>query len=173
MNMSVFLVGYMGSGKSIVGKYLAQKLRFEYLDFDNYIEQKLGLTISEIFKTKGELFFRYQEQLFLKEVLDLERTVVSLGGGTPCYGDNMEVLISSGNVVIYLKASVDTLTSRLTTEISNRPLIKHLNNETELNDFIRKHLFERNYYYQQAHHKVVVDDKSVAQVALDIIELLH
>ncbi|MGF1556925.1 shikimate kinase [Paucihalobacter sp.] len=171
--MSVFLVGYMGSGKSIVGKNLARKLKFEYLDLDNYIEEQLGLTISDIFKTKGELFFRTQEQLFLKEVLGLQRTVVSLGGGTPCYGDNMKKLIESINVVIYLKASVDTLTGRLASEISTRPLINHLNNESGLNDFIRKHLFERNYYYQQAHHKIVVDGKSVEQIALDIIEILN
>lgn len=171
--MSIFLIGYMGSGKSIVGKYLAQKLKFDYLDLDNYIEEQLGLTVSEIFKTKGELFFRTQEQLFLREVLTLKQTVVSLGGGTPCYGDNILELISSSNRVIYLKATVDTLTSRLYSEISNRPLISHLNNESELNDFIRKHLFERNYYYQQAKHKIEVDNKSVAQITQEILATLY
>lgn len=172
--MSVFLLGYMGCGKSVVGKLLAQKLEFSFVDFDDYIENQLGLSISEIFKTKGEIYFRNQERLFLKDVLSLERTVVSLGGGTPCYGDNMnEIITTTDNFVIYLKASIDTLTTRLISEISKRPLINHLKNDAELIDFIRKHLFERNFYYEQAPFKIIVDDKSVTQIVDEISNLSH
>lgn len=171
--MIVFLIGYMGCGKSTVGELLANKISYNFIDFDKYLEDVMGMTILEIFKQKGEIFFRKQENLHLNNLLDLDNYVVALGGGTPCYGDNMSRLIDAKNAkVIYLKTSVDTLTDRLYNERTNRPLISHLENKKVLNDFIRKHLFERNYYYNQAHAAINIDELTPQEVADKLVELL-
>lgn len=171
--MIVFLIGYMGCGKSTVGELLANKISYNFIDFDKYLEDVMGMTILETFKQKGEIFFRKQENLHLNNLLDLDNYVVALGGGTPCYGDNMSRLIDAKNAkVIYLKTSVDTLTDRLYNERTNRPLISHLENKKVLNDFIRKHLFERNYYYNQAHAAINIDELTPQEVADKLVELL-
>lgn len=168
--MNVFLIGYMGCGKSTVGKLLASKLYMKYIDFDTFLETQIGLTISDMFKQKGEIFFRKLENKHLDTVLALDNNVVAFGGGTPCYGTNMdELMSSSNNYVVYLKASVDVLTERLLPEIDKRPLISHLKNIEDLNDFIRKHLFERSYYYNKAHKVINVDNLSPEEVANEII----
>lgn len=171
--MIVFLIGYMGCGKSTVGELLANELNCSFIDFDAYLEDTMGISIAETFKQKGEIFFRKQEYLHLAKLLELDNYIVALGGGTPCYGDNITKLISSNNAkVIYLKASVETLTERLFTEKSKRPLISHLDTKEALNDFIRKHLFERSFYYNQAHFKVNIDELVPKQVVNKIIQLL-
>lgn len=171
--MIVFLIGYMGCGKSTVGEILANKIKYNFIDFDKYLEDVMGMTVPETFKQKGEIFFRKHENLHLNKLLDLDNYVVALGGGTPCYGDNMSRLTDAKNAkVIYLKASVDTLTDRLYKEKTNRPLISHLENKDVLNDFIRKHLFERNYYYNQAHAVINIDQLTPQEVADKLVELL-
>ena len=97
--------------------------------------------------------------------------VLSLGGGTPCYYNNHELFLQGGVFSIYLKASVATLVSRLIKEKTHRPLL-HNQDEISLNDFINKHLFDRNFYYHQATKIVTVDDKSVEQIANEINALL-
>ena len=97
--------------------------------------------------------------------------VLSLGGGTPCYYNNHELLLQEGVFSVYLKASVDTLVSRLIKEKAQRPLL-HNQDEVSLKDFINKHLFDRNFYYHQATKIVSVDDKSVEQIANEIKSLL-
>ena len=171
--MIVFLIGYMGCGKSTVGEILANKIQYNFIDFDKYLEDEMGMNITEIFKQKGEIFFRKQEYLHLNKLLNLDNFVVALGGGTPCYGDNITRLTGAKNSkVFYLKASVDTLTERLYFEKSKRPLISHLESKEALNDFIRKHLFERNFYYNQAHLKVDIDELVPEQVVNKIIPML-
>jgi shikimate kinase len=171
--MIVFLIGYMGCGKSTVGEILANKIQYEFMDFDKYLEDSIGMSITETFKQKGEIFFRKQEYLHLDKLLELDDYVISLGGGTPCYGDNITRLTNSNNAkVIYLKASVDTLTNRLYPERSKRPLISHLDSQEALNDYIRKHLFERNYYYNQAQATINIDNLTPQQVADNIQEIL-
>lgn len=174
MVKSIFLIGYMGSGKSTVGKLLAETIDFSFIDFDSFLEEKEGMTISQIFNLKGEVYFRKQEHFYLNEVVNLEQTVVAFGGGTPCYGNNMQdMLAASNSVIFYLKTSVELLTARLKDQLSTRPLIQHLKTEADLNDFIRKHLFERNFYYHQADYKIEVDSKSPQQIATEIIEVLN
>lgn len=164
----------MGSGKSTVGKLLAKKLDFKFIDYDDFLEAKEGMTVAELFNVKGEVYFRKQEHLYLHDVINLDKTVVAFGGGTPCYGHNMNTMLgASDNVVIYLKANVQTLTNRLKSELFQRPLIQHLQSEDELNEFIRKHLFERNFYYNQANYKVVIDGKSPGEIVSEIIDLLN
>lgn len=169
--MKLVLVGYMGSGKSTLGKALSQTLSVPFLDLDAVIEEKEGRSIQDIFQSKGEIYFRKQEASYLNQVLKNEGSLVlSLGGGTPCYGTIMQDLHKRSDVTtIYLKASVDLLTERLWPERAHRPLIAHLQEQELLNDFIRKHLFERKFYYMQADLTVEVDGKEEKELLEEIV----
>ncbi|AXT60495.1 shikimate kinase [Aquimarina sp. AD10] len=172
--MNIVLMGYMGSGKSLIGNKLADKMKLEYLDLDDYIENQEKNTISKIFEEKGEIYFRKQESRYLKEVLEKQNnSVISLGGGTPCFAGNLEIIKESEKAKsIYLKTSLDQLTKRLFAERDKRPLISHLSTVDLLNDFIRKHLFERSFYYNQADHNIITDDREPDQISEEIITLL-
>ena len=150
--MQLVLLGYMGSGKSSVGRLLSKSLQFGFKDLDSCIETAEGITISEIFENKGEIYFRKKEAIVLNKVLsEKNKLVLSTGGGTPCYGTIMHDLLARENVItIYLKNSLETLTHRLFEERNERPLIAYLETKELLKDFIRKHLFERSFYYNQA-----------------------
>ncbi|QLE00366.1 shikimate kinase [Galbibacter sp. BG1] len=168
--MVQILIGYMGSGKSTVGKIMAKEQSLPFIDFDNYIEDKEGLSIPELFKTKGEIYFRKKEAAYLVELLSEEtNAIISLGGGTPCFGNNINVILEATKNVFYLKLSVDKLVERLQKEKVQRPLIKDIANEA-LSEFIRKHLFERNFYYLQAHHIIAVGNESPSEIANKIME---
>src|SRR5690606_3969307 len=158
--MKIVLIGYMGSGKSSIGKKLASVLNLPFKDIDSEIEKREGCSISEIFSKKGEINFRKIENAVLKELLSQpESFVLATGGGTPCYADSMDFILARENTeVIYLKMSIAALSARLYLEKENRPLLKHLNSEEMLEDFVRKHLFERAYYYNQAHF--VIDNEN-------------
>lgn len=171
--MKIILLGYMASGKSTIGRFLAEKKHIPFIDLDEYIEKREGKTVSEIFELKGEIYFRKQEHVFLKELLEKkEDFILSLGGGTPCYAGNMDVLLNFKNVKsVYLKTSINTIVDRLTNEKSQRPLVARLNKE-ELAEFVAKHLFERSYFYNQATYKLVVDNKSVYEIIGELQELL-
>lgn len=172
--MTLFLIGYMGSGKSVIGETLAEILNFQYVDFDDYIETKEATNILDIFKTKGEIYFRKAEYDYLKDMLERNDTVVSLGGGTPCYGNNMQTLLNAKeSTCIYLKTTIPTLTERLFEERSKRPLIAHLETREALTEFIGKHLFERSSFYQQSQISVQTDDKSVQEIAEAIVLQLY
>lgn len=172
--MKVILLGYMTSGKTAVGKALSKKQFLPFIDLDKYISEKERLSIKEIFKTKGEIYFRKIEHLYLKELLDLEeKFVLSLGGGTPCYAGNMNLITSNKNTVsIYLEANIPTLVERLQKGKARRPLVSKLSDE-KLVEFVAKHLFERRNFYQQAKHKVQVNNKSLSTVVTEIRILLH
>ncbi|MTE27803.1 shikimate kinase [Winogradskyella ouciana] len=168
--MIVVLMGYMGSGKSTIGKELATLLKYNFLDLDDYISEKENATISDIFKDKGEIYFRKKETEYLKEIIDSYNDIVlALGGGTPCYGNNLKILNDDKKVVtIYLKLSIPLLATRLYAERDNRPLISHLSSEEELLEFIGKHIFERTQYYNQAQHIITTDH----QTKKDILEAI-
>ena len=161
----------MGSGKSSVGERLSEVLSYKYIDLDGYIQQKENRTISEIFKNKGEIYFRTIESKYLKEILVAhDSAVISLGGGTPCYGHNMETIKNSkATSSVYLKTSIACLSERLLLEKDERPLISHLKNKKELNEFIGKHLFERIPYYDRSDIVVGTDNKTVDEVVESII----
>nr|WP_321236693.1 shikimate kinase [uncultured Psychroserpens sp.] len=168
--MTLFLVGYMGSGKSVIGRRLAEILSYNYIDFDDYIENKEETTITTIFETKGEIYFRKAESNYLNDITSLKESVVSLGGGTPCYGYNMQTLLNAENAkCIYLKAAIPTLSNRLFDEKSKRPLISHIETKDELNEFIGKHIFERAPFYEQAHLSIKTDDLSVQEIVEAIL----
>ncbi len=155
--MKIVLCGYMGSGKSQVGRLLASKLGLVFFDLDDQIEKNQQKSVKKIFLEKGEIFFRKKENEVLKELLAApESFILSLGGGTPCYADNLEILKNNKEVrLIYLKVELNELTKRLFNEKEKRPLISDQESRESLNDFIRKHLFERQYYYLQS--DVVLD----------------
>jgi len=166
--MKIVLLGYMASGKSSVGRVLAQKINTVFIDLDAYIEEKEELTIAEIFATKGEIYFRKQEALYVKKILTSNQNcVVSLGGGTPCYGDTMETLLHTNVTSIYLKATINTLAKRLQLEKEERPLVAELNQE-KLVEYIGKHLFERAPFYEQSTMKIQIDAKSIKAIVEEI-----
>ena len=168
----VVLIGYMGSGKSVVSQELSRKTKISFLELDEIIEQKCKMTIEKIFETKGELFFRkIENQLFTKYLSSNEDLIISTGGGTPCYFNNHKHLNDENVISIYLKASITTLKNRLLIEKEKRPLISHLD-DNMVDEFIAKHLFDRSFYYNQATFKVTVDEKSIEQIVQEILVLL-
>ncbi|MCG9970757.1 shikimate kinase [Christiangramia crocea] len=168
--MNIFLLGYMGSGKSHIGKQLAEDLGYKFTDLDEEIEIQEKANIPEIFESKGEVFFRKMERHMLEKVLKSDSSsVISLGGGTPCYGNNMEIIKESPTATtIYLKLKVENLTRRLFSEKDHRPLISHLDSPEKLEEFIRKHLFERGFYYNQSEHIINCDSKSPEEIISEI-----
>lgn len=170
--MKIILVGYMTSGKSTIGKLISEELNIPFYDLDHLIETNLNLKINEIFDQKGELFFRKKEREILIDFLNsTENYILALGGGTPCYYDNFELYQLVNIHSIYLKASITTLVNRLHTQKATRPLVSSFNNE-ELQEFVAKHLFERNYFYNQVKTIVSVDEKKESEIAKEIISKL-
>ncbi len=159
--MKIVLLGYMGSGKSTVGKALSKCLGFRFVDLDTYIESEEGMTVSAIFEQKGELYFRKKEHEYLAVLLqEKEALILSLGGGTPCYSNNMKLVLEHTTNVFYLRLTVPELTIRLKEEKENRPLIAAIKEE-DLPEFIGKHLFERNNFYNLATNVLDVKEKTV------------
>lgn len=168
--MKIILLGYMASGKSAVGEILSERLNIQFIDLDSFIEEKEQLSVTQIFETKGEIYFRKKEGDYLQELLNFnESLVISLGGGTPCYGNNMD-FIENKSVSFYLKASIDTIFDRLKKETSQRPLVAAIGTGN-LKEYIAKHLFERAPYYERAHHTILVNNKNVTQIVDEILLL--
>lgn len=170
--MIIALVGYMGSGKSTIGKALAAELGLSFTDLDHYIEGRLGQTIPEVFKARGELYFRKKEHELLREWLEANPGgVLALGGGTPCYAGNMDLLLAHTPHVVYLQLSVPGLTARLREEQENRPLVAHLAPE-ELPEFVGKHLFERAPFYARSPYTIACDGQTPLAIVAQIRQLL-
>ncbi len=159
--MPIFLIGYMGSGKSKIGNDLSQIMNVPFVDLDNLIEQELGLDICDIFNQKGESFFRKQEQYYLTSLNYTKYMIVAVGGGTPCFFDNMHFMNSVG-LTIYLKVSCEELVNRL--QFTNsRPLL--LNKKVNLQDLVKEQLIEREKYYQNSQYVIESDAISIDQVS--------
>jgi shikimate kinase len=169
--MNIVLLGYMASGKTTLGGKLAEKLDYNFIDLDDVIEDNEKTSIQNIFKLKGEIYFRKKESYYLNKVLNNnDDMVLSLGGGTPCYGNNMTSLLNALDTkTIYLKAAIPTLVERLINEKSKRPLISHIQSEEALTEFIGKHLFERTQYYNLANLIVTIDKKTEQEIVKNII----
>ena len=155
----VILIGYMGSGKTTVGKALSKETGMMFYDLDWYIESRMHKTVSQIFAEKGEEGFRKIEYNMLHEVAEFEDVIISCGGGTPCFLDNMDYLNQQGEVV-YLKASPETLYKHLLMAKIERPLLKGKSAD-ELIAYITEHLKQREPFYEKARHMLdvnVLDD---------------
>ena len=162
----------MASGKTTIGKILSESLQSPFYDLDSVIEQELKTTINEIFEQKGELFFRKKEREVLEVFLNnTNNYVLALGGGTPCYYDNFNLYQNDNIKSFYLKTSVTTIIERLKTQKNTRPIVANLTEE-ELTDFVAKHLFERNYFYNQVQTIITVDNKNEQEIASEIISKL-
>ncbi len=150
----IMLIGYMGAGKTTVGRALAQELKLPFYDLDWYIETRMHRTVKEIFDEHGEEGFRRIERNMLHEVAEFENVVVSCGGGTPCFYDNMEYMNAQGDTV-YLKATPEVLYSHLQMGRSVRPLLIGKSPE-EVRTFITAQLAQREQHYLKARHTLDV-----------------
>ncbi len=156
--MKIFLIGFMGSGKTHWGRLLSAKLQLPFRDLDTVIVEKEGRSISDIFADKGEEYFRYQEKEALEELGNSDESfILSCGGGTPCFFNNIEFMKKSGKVV-WLNTSIDVLKQRLLKERKSRPLIREIGDE-ELGRYIIRKLSERRMYYEQA--DVMVNEETI------------
>jgi shikimate kinase len=144
----IYLIGFMGSGKSTVGKKLASSLKWSFIDLDERIEIVSGMKIASIFSEKGESHFRSLESTVLKSLKNEDNTIISTGGGTPCFNDNMDFMTGTG-LTIYLKMTPAQLKVRLSRSAHERPLIKNIG-KFELEGFIENKLNEREKWYSRS-----------------------
>src|ERR1700744_3175065 len=146
--MKIFLIGFMGSGKTTLGRKLADRMNYEFIDLDHVLEKQVELSIAEYFSFFGEDSFRKLEGQVLRKTPYPENAIVSTGGGLPCYFDNMGWMKAEGKTV-YLKLSPKTLADRLESGKEERPLLQNKHGEA-LVAFIEKKLEEREPFYSQA-----------------------
>ncbi len=150
--MRIFLIGYMGCGKTNFGKYLAKKVNFNYIDLDGLFEEKYNISIEKFFADKGQDEFRKTEHQLLTDTLNYDNVVIATGGGTPCFYDNMKIIKDNG-ISFYIKMSTDDLFNGLTNFKNKRPLLKKMTKK-DLENFIKKQLKEREQYYFQADYTI-------------------
>jgi shikimate kinase len=152
MDSRIFLIGFMGSGKSTHGKMLARKIGYHYVDMDQLIEETAEMTIPGIFEQHGEEVFRKWEHDILLELCKRDRLVISTGGGAPCHGEMMQLMNEHGTT-IYIQLAPEVLTDRLLHSPTERPLIQG-KSETELLQFVTLLLDKREAFYKQAKHTI-------------------
>ena len=164
--MRIYLIGFMGAGKTRLGKELAQLMGFSFIDLDQLIVEQQGQSISRIFETKGEAYFRALEKETLLKTSLYKDTIISTGGGTPCFYDNMNWINTAGTS-IFLDVDHKILCERLWRGRHKRPLIKKLS-QAELNAFVEEKMLARLAFYTQAHvhYKILIEDqKSAAELS--------
>jgi shikimate kinase len=158
-NRIIYIIGFMGSGKSTAGKKLASMLGWNFIDLDKCVEEYTGKSIPDIFAQNGEEYFRKTETKLLRNINTHTNSIISTGGGTPCYSDNMDFMLNSG-LTLYLKLTPAQLKSRLTGSKTERPLIKNLNPQ-ELQIFIEEKLAEREKWYDRSDITAVGPDLDI------------
>lgn len=170
----IFLIGYMGCGKSTMGRAVSQLTGVPFIDLDNYIEGRYHMSVKEIFAKHGEEGFRDIERRMLQEVADFEDVIVACGGGTPCFFDNMEYMNAHGTTV-FLNTPIPRLHSRLMRGRHKRPLIANKSDE-ELLEFIKKALADRWEHYAKAQIEFsserLESREEIENTAREFIELL-
>jgi shikimate kinase len=170
--MKYFLIGFMGSGKTYAGKRIAEELNLPFYDLDEYLEEKEGKKISEIFQSKGEDYFRQIERMCLRDFGIIGDAVIACGGGTPCFFDNLEWINKTG-ISIYLQTPVKLLVERLSKNQSERPLITG-KSKSELREFVEEKLKERTEFYLKAsiiYHQHNADDDVVGEILAHLSQI--
>ncbi|GLR16493.1 shikimate kinase [Portibacter lacus] len=167
----IYLLGFMGSGKSTLGRELAKQLNFSFNDLDDMIEEYCQCTIADLFTNLGEDHFRLIETKILKHTQNLEHAVISLGGGTPCFNDNMDFVNQNGKS-IYLQIKPEVLVERLINEKAKRPLISQAQNKIDLEKLISTKLSARSQFYEEAHH-IVDGNASIDKIIEEINSLIN
>ena len=169
----IILIGYMGSGKTTVGKALSKDTGMMFYDLDWYIESRMRKSVPQLFAERGEDCFRKLEYNMLHEVAEFEDVIISCGGGTPCFFDNMDYLNEQGDV-LYLKATPDVLYRHLLMAKVERPLLKGKSPE-ELIAYITEHLKEREPFYSKARYTLdvsLLDNYDKIQISVERIRTL-
>ena len=166
-NRNIILTGPMGSGKSIIGKLLAKKLNYTFIDTDDLIESNEDISINEIFNKKGESYFRKLENNICKELSSKKNLVIATGGGIVLNPENIKYLRKNG-IIVNLKSSVDTLWNRIKNS-SNRPLLKVENPFEKLKKIVE----EREEFYNNADIFIFTDDLTVEEIIDNLIEKLR
>jgi shikimate kinase len=151
--MKIFLIGYMGCGKSRWGKIVAEHYGFRFIDLDTLIEEREKLSVPEIFAKYEESGFREREHEALQSISDVENLIVATGGGAPCFNNNMEEMNRRGTT-LFIECSPQLLRERITDSDTERPLVKNLSQDALLN-YIVRHLQNRIPFYEQSHYKLV------------------
>jgi shikimate kinase len=170
--MKIFLIGFMGCGKSFIGKRLAEKLNLPFIDMDEYLQNAEKQTIATIFTQYGEAHFRQLEKEKLREMLPVQNAVIATGGGAPCFHDNMAWMNQQG-ITIYLQASTQLLFDRLKSESDKRPVLGGRSDD-ELKHFISNKIEERNFYYAQCTYTIQQGDGNAENILKQIMALnLH
>ena len=172
----ILLVGFMAAGKTTLGKALARDLGLQFVDLDHYIENRYHCTVAQLFAERGEEAFRLIERNMLHEVAEFEDVVISTGGGTPCFFDNMDYMNAQG-ITVFLEASTDVIYTRLTIARVQRPLVKGKTTD-ELHRYITEMLELRKPFYTRAHHTFCADylenicqvEKSVQQFKQEVLQ---
>ena len=165
----IYLIGFSGCGKTTIGKALAEKLNYEFADLDQLIEKNEGISISDFFKEKGEHQFREVEQAVLSKTISYPKAVISCGGGTPCFHDNMDFMLNNGTT-IYLEVSEDKLVNRLSNATNERPLLN--DHENDLRERIALLMEERKKDYERAHLIIENSGNEEATIEKILIALL-
>jgi len=170
MNKHLFLIGFMASGKTTIGKHLSTLLNHPFLDTDLLLEERAQQNLKDFMLESGEISFRLLEREILKEAIDAQqKSVVATGGGLPCFEENTKLLIENGSLV-FIDTPEDVLLNRLLNDDS-RPLIENLN-ETELKSYIKLKLAERRPFYEQSTISIA-GDKSIAEICVEIQDKLE
>ncbi|QQS27392.1 MAG: shikimate kinase [Sphingobacteriales bacterium] len=169
----IFLVGFMGAGKTSVGRLLASMLGYQFVDTDTLVEQAEGRSVSEIFREHGEGYFREIEAVCLRNgVIPSGNIIIATGGGTPCFHLNMKWMKEQGTTIM-LHTPPHVLTNRLFVLMAHRPLIAGFNKKKQLLTYVENQLVMRHYYYDQADYIVYCKKKEVFSVAQDLKVLIE
>ena len=163
----------MGSGKTTIGRLLAERMKWDFIDLDELIERRAGYSIKDIFRFYGEDTFREIETSALHATLDLKDVVIASGGGVPCFNDNM-IFMKQNGMVVYLKGCPEVLAARILEDgVALRPIVKDLTVE-ELEEFVKNHLKERSDYYEEADYIAAIETtpESLVGQIMDQINIL-
>ena len=167
-------MGYMGSGKTSIGKKISKILNVNFFDLDEIIEKKYNKSVKKIFKDFGEIEFRKKERVVLEKILFKKKLfVLSLGGGTPCYFDNIELISEKTDFTIFLRPRIKQLSKKLFEKKSKRPLIKDIKTEKKMIEFVSKHMLERINYYNMAKYHITYDLDDKMDACKKIIGILN